>query len=167
MIFYYNITNQINNYMKKYHRSEMQEAFVNWENKALDWNTALSLNFKAYIKQEIAIKAAMQFWQRIDCKVYGPSKVQRGEMRLPRMCFLEGNGKFRNYHYHIALEVPKEYNTQEFREYLKNIWEQFDEAGRFTHVEARYGDLEWLYYICKEVKGNTDVLCLKTSTVTP
>lgn len=49
-----------------------------------------TLNFKGGISKEDAEKAAQHFWNRIDVLAFGKKAVKAGNMRLERVCMLDG-----------------------------------------------------------------------------
>lgn len=150
--------------MNTYAKKPLQTACVNWLDNQITWDIALSLNFRAHITRDQAVRAAKQFWQRVDCAVYG-SKVKRKGLRVPRVCVLEGDGHSRNYHYHAAVAVPEQQQPAEFQHFLLSSWQQFGEAGRYSHVEPCTNSQGWLDYICKDMNTSMDVLCVETSHI--
>ena len=145
-------------------RSPLQIACVGWLDGQIHWDIALNLNFRAGITRDQAVRAAKQFWQRVDCGVYG-SKVKRKGLRVPRVCVLEGDGSTSNFHYHAAVALPQQHELPSFQAVLLDTWQQFEEAGRFSRVEPCYNSQGWLNYICKGMTRSTDVLCMATSHI--
>ena len=143
---------------------QTQQAYVAWLCN-LPLSVALTLNFRADIHQMQARSAARHFWRLVDTQVWGANAVKRHNAKLIRVCALEGEAQVRNWHYHVAVQLPAHWQTNEFHDLLLNTWSQMREAGKYSMCTAIHDRMGWLNYICKDVRCKGEALCLATSHI--
>ena len=152
---------------------KMSQHYRNWLNKN-EWHIALTLNFDANVTKEQAEGTASYFWNKLDCELFGARQARKQNMRLPRACFLEGENRIRNWHYHCAVQLPMNAErigndvdehvlAEEFAKLLKTRWEQLKEAGRYSVSELIENKTKWIDYICKEEGFGDSAFCARTS----
>jgi hypothetical protein len=156
-------------------RLPIASEYVRWLS-AYRWHVALTLNFRADVRRQDAVRAARVYWQRIDVELFGSNAVQRRGMRLGRACFIEGEAGVRNWHYHAAVQLPAMEDCRwdaamvsspaRFGDALMHRWSSMREAGRFSRSEQIYGEQGWLDYISKDVGKGDCELCTATSHIT-
>lgn len=153
----------------------LPKAYAEWLDEH-DWDVALTLNYRADICYLRAVDAAKHFWNAVDCEVFSWNDVFRRGIRVPRCCFIEGDDEIANWHYHMAVRVPKRYyeknldlNRSEcvdkFCGLLTTQWGVLMESGRFTKSKPIYDKRGWLDYISKSAGEQDQALCLATSTI--
>jgi hypothetical protein len=143
---------------------QTHQAYVNWLSN-LPLSVALTLNFRADIHEVQAISAARHFWRLVDTKVWGANAVKRRNVKLIRVCALEGEANVRNWHYHAAVQLPEHLQAHDFHEMLLNTWGQMREAGKYSACKPIHHRVGWLNYICKDVRTRGEALCLVTSHI--
>ena len=152
---------------------DMRIHYLNWL-APIKWDLALSLNFRADIGREQAIAAARVFWHKLDYEMFGAAQVKTHKKRVTRACFIEGEKNVRNWHYHIAVQMP--HNSIEaiggehtfdrirlFGEVMLERWSKLREAGEYSIVKPIYDAEGWLKYICNDVNLLGCGLCTITS----
>ena len=163
--------------MSKQHKylpmQKMAPHYNNWFSPQKR-NVAVTLNFRANISREAAENAACKYWHMRDCEVYGANQAKKNKKRIPRTCFLGGQSKARNWHYHCAVQVPEQFIADhpdwdetryvaEFCAYLQQSWEPFEEAGKFSVFEPIENEARWLKYICEEEGFGEGEFCARTT----
>jgi hypothetical protein len=131
-----------------------------------DWPIALNLNFKAGIRKDDAVSAAVRYWNCIERQVYGRRKAEAG-LKLGRFCVLDGSAETSNWHYHCAVKVPPvkfwDETTEEFCSLLLEQWKCIRSAGRFATCSPTECQLAWLKYICKKEIIRAGEICERTT----
>ena len=151
----------------------MRGHHLNWL-APIKWDLAISLNFRSDIGREQAIAAARVFWQKFDCEMFGATQVKAHKKRVIRACFIEGEKGVRNWHYHIAVQMPNfsidaidqqhaSDRIKLFGEVLLERWSRMREAGEYSISEPVYDADGWLKYVSKEVNLLGCGLCTITS----
>ncbi len=139
-----------------------------------DFHVAGTLNFTANTSREKAEEAALKYWHRIDCALFGATQAKKNKERLVRACVLGGESKLHNWHYHCAVQLPTRWRGHsleldtglyqlEFCAYLLERWEWFEEAGKFSVFEPIENKARWLKYICEEEGYGEGEFCARTT----
>lgn len=149
--------------MKSFYQNQavLRNSYKQWLS-AIQWDIALTLNFKADISRQAAGAAAQFFWQDTDRWIYGQRAVKKHGRRLTRVVFLEGGKDSHNWHYHAAVKLPDAglenrldaniaNDPDMFGAALIKRWQELREAGRFSKAELCWNSDGWISYICKTV----------------
>ena len=135
---------------------------------------ALTLNYRANITREGAVRAASHYWNKLDRVYLSSNDVRRRNTRIPRACFIEGEHCGRNWHYHVALKVPKTLvessaslaqAQQSFAQQLIWHWNAMSEAGAYSTAKPIHDTRGWLDYISKDVNSADCEICLRTTHI--
>ena len=150
----------------------MAPHYKNWF-VGYQWDVAATFNFDANVSREAAVKTMMQHWHRKDCKEFGATQVKTNNMRFVRACFLGGETKLHNWHYHCAVQLPAEARfgskhdrneyCLEYCAFLLDGWDRFKEAGKFSLIEPIENEARWVKYICEEEGYGEGEFCTRTS----
>lgn len=137
-------------------------------------HVAATFNFRAGISRESVESAMRIFWHKEDCEQCGATQAKKNKKRIWRIGFLGGQAKARNWHYHYALKVPERFIADhpewdetryvpEYCAYLRQRWEQFEEAGKFSVFEPIENNALWVKYICEEEGFGDGEFCARTT----
>ncbi len=138
----------------------LRNSYKQWLS-TVQWDIALTLDFKADMSRQAAGAAAQFFWQDTDRWIYGQRAVKQHGRRLKRVVFLEG-GKDHNWHYHAAVKLPDASLANQLDVHVANDadmfgtaliarWQELREAGRYSKAALCWNSDGWISYICKAV----------------
>jgi hypothetical protein len=147
-------------------------AYIKWI-RTIDWEIEFSPNFLPDISRERAQRVFNSFWYKADCVVHGKNKDKQPNEHIIRSCFLEGEAKYQNFHYHCAVRMPVVANETieghldrklEFCAFLMALWEKETAAGHHTSCAPIRSYNGYTVYICKKVMAGS--FCEVTTRLT-
>jgi hypothetical protein len=147
----------------------LQFAYINWLEE-YEWDVAFTLDFRAEVHRERAGSSARAFFHKLDCSIFGSTKVKGGR-RIRRACFFEGEANVRNWHIHGVLQLPPAAEAPEkasnllipahFHAHMLSQWESQEFSGRYSKINGIHDKTGWLSYITKEFMSTKDNLDLE------
>ncbi len=140
----------------------------NWLNRTT-WQIACTLTFAESTNGKAAEKLMQQFLARTNRHIYKNAvRKDRGNKGIEVIAIEENNSIGTNKHYHLALNMPKEYGTEYelFCMFLAEVWKENCGNNFIAEFKKAHDSKGWIDYITKGIKGdNCDTINLYSSNV--
>ena len=106
-------------------------------------------------KREVCISMLRNLKNRIKKKFYGRRSWRGGFIPI-----IEGNGKNKNFHFHIIISIPDKHSKikyrNELREYIESCWKRVVKRNWVSIKIDEGNDLKRrVHYICKDITDLT------------
>jgi len=150
-------------------RVRSREAVRGWLNET-EWQIATTLTFSNSTHDKAAERLMRHFLGKANNMIFNNAvKKDRGNKRLEVVVIEENNNIGTNFHYHMAMNIPKEFGNEYelFCDFLIALWKENCGNNFIAEFKRASDSTGWIDYITKGIKGdNCDTINLYSSHIT-
>jgi hypothetical protein len=142
------------------------EQYADWliaNTTHCNFDLATTLTFERQPKNiDDAEEKFRQFLHRLNRHCYKTKYTRFKSAHISIVTTIEGSISGKNLHYHCAIQIPKDYVTEnEFKALIKKDWNEVSDS-KWQHIHFEdYIDKGWINYMCKEIKDKNTLAISK------